>query len=407
MRIRTLFFIVAILSTSLLASAASGASITINSSGGSSYQVVGSGLSNVAALDVTIKYDPSIIESPKITPGTLARGSFVANPNTPGVIRIAFVTTSGVSGTGSLAEITFTRKGTSGGGITGITLNQILDPSGKALQVIAGLGNLSGSAMTAFPNADSSQIPGSGGTTTTIPGTQPSAAGGTAAIGTLTLPGESGSDKDNQRKDAAEIPVTPPAATPATEIARQEPVPENSPPVKKEKRPIPAAPADVLEIFRAYKGEPTLKSLKKLFTARGGEWIVQNPPVAPADGKTLITLQLATDIFNEKAPNFSLKGLEMKQIKTSDSGWAFEVIPAKDSLNSSISIVFDGSVVEVQVVTVPALPKSWDKVKLTEAEVNRFLAGKAPKGDLNGDGLHDYKDDYILVGNYLLQEKAN
>ena len=39
-------------------------------------------------------------------------------------------------------------------------------------------------------------------------------------------------------------------------------------------------------------------------------------------------------------------------------------------------------------------------------DVNRFLAErgteKAPLGDLNNDGRRDYRDDYIMVGNYLL-----
>ena len=402
MRIRTLFFIVAILfSTSLTASNASAAAITINSSGTSSYQVVGSGFSGVSALNVTIRYDQSVLDSPRIDPGNLSNGTlFVANPGLPGEIRIAFVHQSGVSGSGAIAEITFNRKGSSGGGITGITA-QVLDPKGKTLPVTAALGNLSAGTDASSPG--SPLTADLGGTKTTIPGTPSSGTGGTALGGTLTLPGEGAEGKEKQAAEPAE-PVAPP---PTTERASQEPAPEYTPPVKKEKRPIPGPPANVLELFRTYKGEPVLKSLKKLFVARGGEWILQTPPVAPADGKTLIALQLATDIFNEKAPNFSLKGLEMKGVKAADSGWVLEVIPVKDSLDSSISIAFDDSVVEVQVVTVPALPQSWDKVKLTEAEVNRFLAEqKSAKGDLNGDSRHDYKDDYIMVGNFLLHESS-
>ena len=407
MRISTLFFIFAIFSTSLTASNASAAAITLNSSGGSSYQLVGSGLSNVAALNVSIRYDPSALESPRVTQGTLANGTlFVANPNLPGEIKIAFVHTSGVSGTGSIAEITFTQKGSSGGGITGITA-QTLDHNGKALPVTAALGNISVSTTS---GSSGSPQAGLGGSTTIIPGTQPTGTPGTPSIGTLTLPGEGGAGKEKQPAESAGNQVAPPTTVPAAESARLEPTPEYTPPAKKEKRPLPSPPANVLELFRTYKGEPVLKSMKKLFATRGGEWIVQNPPVAPADGKSPITLQLATDIFNEKAPNFSLKGVEMKGVVSADKGWAIEVIPVNNSLSSSISIAFDDGVVEVQIVTLPALPKSWDKVKLTEAEVNRFLAdrtqGKSAKGDLNGDGLHDYKDDYILVGNYLLKESS-
>jgi len=409
MRISTLFFIFALFSISLTASHASAAAITLNSSGGSSYQLVGSGFSGVAGLDVTIRYDSSALESPKVAQGTLSNGTmFVANTNLQGAVRIAFVSTSGVSGTGPIAEISFTQKGSSSGGITGITA-QTLDHNGKALPVTAAVGNLSVASLPADSSGSGAPLTaGLGGTTTTIPGT--AGTGGGASIGTLTLQGDVEAAREKQNKDSAGNPAAPQTTAPAAESAKLEPAPEYTQPAKKEKRPLPSPPANVLELFRTYKGEPVLKNLKKLFVTRGGEWIVQNPPVAPADGKTPITLQLATDVFNEKAPNFSLKGVEMKGVASADRGWAIEVIPAKDTLSSSIAIAFDDGVVEVQIVTLPPLPKSWDKVKLTEAEVNRFLAdrtqGKSAKGDLNGDGIHDYKDDYILVGNYLLRESA-
>jgi cohesin domain-containing protein len=405
MRISTLFFIVAIFLTGLTASNASAAAITLNSSGASSYQLVGSGLSNLAALDVTIRYDASTLESPTVTSGTLTGGAvFVSNPNIPGEVRIAFIQQTGISGNGVLANIAFTLKGSSGGRINGISLNKALDPKSATLQIPTSLGNV---AVASLPTEPGSGAPpaGQGGTTTIIPGTQPSGTGGIALGGTVTLPGE-GSNKEKQA-GAPESQEAPPVTAPVAEIARQEPVPESTPPVKKEKQPIPSPPANVLELFRTYKGEPVLKEMKKLFAGRGGEWIVQNPPVAPADGNTLITLQLATDIFGEKAPNFSLKGVEMKGVVPTESGWAIQVVPSKDVLNSSISILFEGKVVEVQVVAVPPLPKAWDKVTLTETEANRYLSDrKSSKGDLNGDGNHDYKDDYILVGNYLLKETA-
>jgi hypothetical protein len=408
MRISTLFFIIALFFTSLTASRASAASITINSSGDSSYQVVGNGLSGVAGLKVIIRYDQAILANPKVTQGPLASGAMlVANTNKPGEITIGLITTSTLSGNGSIAEIAFARRGDSGGGVTNITVEQAIDNNQKPLPISAGLGNISGSSGTG--SSGSSPVAGLGGTSTTIPGTQ-SGATGTAAIGTLSLQGDAEAAREKKTGEAAGTAATPQATPPATEVARQEPAPEATPPAKKEKRPLPGPPANVLELFKTYKGEPALKSMKKLFLARGGEWFVQNPPVAPADGKSVITLLLSTDVFGEKAPNFSLKGVEMKGVKTVDNAWAIEVIPAKDSLNSSISIAFDEGVVEVQIVTMPALPQSLEKVKLTEAEVNRILAdrtpGKTVKGDLNGDGVHDYKDDYILVGNYLLKESG-
>ncbi len=403
MLIRTLFFIVAIFLTGLTASNATAASITLASADGSVYQLVGNGFSKVSALNVTIKYDPSSLEAPKISQGPLANGTlFVANPYTPGEVKIAFVHASGVTGTGSIAEIVFTSKGSSGGGITGMTA-QTLDPKGQILPVTAAVSNFSGSSMTAFPNAGSPQTSGAGGATTS-PASGVTGTGGTAYLGAVTLPGEDSSGREKQVRESAENPAVQPAATPALETVKQEPAPESTPPVQLVKRPTPIPPANTLERFKAYNEALTLEGLKQLFANRGGDWIAQIPPIAPADGKSLITLQLSTELFYEKAPNFSLRGVEMKRVTSSENGWAIEIIPAKDSMNSSISIVVDRSVVEVPLLTVPALPKSWDTVKLTRSEVNLFLADRSVKRDLNGDGRHDYKDDYIMVGNYLLQE---
>ena len=99
-------FIVILCSINLLASAASGASITLNSSGASSYQLSGNGFSKVAALNVSVTYDPSALEAPRISQGPLANGTiFVANPNLPGEIKIAFIHQSGVSGTGGTLRV--------------------------------------------------------------------------------------------------------------------------------------------------------------------------------------------------------------------------------------------------------------------------------------------------------------
>jgi hypothetical protein len=69
-------------------------------------------------------------------------------------------------------------------------------------------------------------------------------------------------------------------------------------------------------------------------------------------------------------------------------------------------LLLDDAAVELPVLVVPPLPKNWADKKLTEAEVNKFLVergtAKAPAGDLNNDGLRDYRDDYIMIGNYLL-----
>ncbi len=392
------------------------ATINIVAVGGGKYQVVGSGFSGAAALDLWVKYDPASLSAPLVTQGVLANGTlFAANPNRgPGVIQLAFVHASGVSGSGPVAEISFTLKGGSGAPPS-ISSASLYDTNGKAISLTSG-GSVSDSPASGIVVQPVSKEPlwtggtgtieqaGNKGTTTTT------ATGGAVGGGTITLPGDPfggvTSAKDPGRSPVSDQP--PPPMPPPSELeSRSTQAAATTPPPVKERRKLPASPASVLERFRTYKGETTVAAMKPLFTLPGGGWVVQEPAIALADGKATLTVQITLDQVGLDAPNFALRGLEMTALKTvGESGWLIEAIPAAGAFKGSISLLLDDAAAELPVLVVPPLPKSWADKKLTEAEVNKFLAergtAKGPAGDLNNDGLRDYRDDYIMIGNYLL-----
>lgn len=394
------------------------ATITLVPVGAGKYQVVGNGFSGAAALDVWVKYDPASLSAPQVTQGSLANGTlFAANPNRGvGQIQLAFVHASGVSGSGPVAEISFTLKGGSGAPPS-IASASLYDTNGKAISLTGG------SSVTESPAGGIVVQPvtkeplwtgGTGGTGNAGAGVQTSAPLTTSAGvagGSITLPGDpfggAGTTRETSRPQVSEQ-TPPPSPPPPSELeSRSTPAQPTPPPPAKERRKLPPPPASVLERFRTYKGETTVAAMKPLFTLPVGGWVVQEPAIALADGKAKLTVQITLERAGLEAPNFALRGLEMTALKTvGEAGWLIEAIPAAGSLKGSISLLLDDAAAELPVLVVPPLPKVWAGKKLTEIEVNKFLvergAPKSPVGDLNNDGLRDYRDDYIMIGNYLL-----
>jgi len=112
---------------------ANGASVNATPSGNGGYVINGNQLAGVAALDISISYDTSLASSPSVTQDTLFAGrAFVANTAIPGKIRIALVGTTGVSGSGPIAAISFgTASRTEFLSLDAVTM---LDASGHAIQ---------------------------------------------------------------------------------------------------------------------------------------------------------------------------------------------------------------------------------------------------------------------------------
>lgn len=78
-----------------------------------------SGASNLGAMDLTITYDPAILKFSKAELGDLSTNGLVeGNEAQPGVAKISFADTKGISGDGTLLKVTFDVVGSKGASTT-------------------------------------------------------------------------------------------------------------------------------------------------------------------------------------------------------------------------------------------------------------------------------------------------
>jgi hypothetical protein len=85
------------------------------------------------------------------------------------------------------------------------------------------------------------------------------------------------------------------------------------------------------------------------------------------------------------------------------SALVLEVLPKKNSIKASITILTDATITTFPLTVIPVAKE----VAITEATFAVFLkdAGtQKPKFDLNSDGVHDYLDDYVYTGQYLIKK---
>lgn len=97
--------------------AASCVGLSLEDKGGGEYKIVARGLIKVGAIDFTLTYDKASLSSPKVARGDLAEWLiFVPNiVETSGTVRVAMVNEPPVSGSGTVATVTFIPVGKSWG----------------------------------------------------------------------------------------------------------------------------------------------------------------------------------------------------------------------------------------------------------------------------------------------------
>jgi hypothetical protein len=395
------------------------ASVTVAPSGTNGvYVVSGSGFVGTGGAEITISYDTATLSSPTLSWGGLTSGTLTApNTNIPGVIKLAFVSATGISGSGSGPIATITFRVTGRPGPVRVTYFKAIDTSGAAVpsQVEGG----GGAESTTTTSTSGTSAGGGQPATPSSPsgGQTPSAGGATTPVwtgSTVTIPGETAPAPEKAKE-------VPPPPAPEPELQREKPVTaaaESESTRAKAETPPEKAPAEqkfvslksVLEQFRGYKGEKTPQKLVGLF-AGGSAGIRQEPPVALSDGNSPVKLFIEATSSVKEAPNFALKGAQLESLKMEgDSVWVVEAVPNKGVYEATVTMLQGGSMTEIPLTVAPPLPadlKIGEGGKLAEADFVLFLkeagSGKATRFDLNGDGKKDYIDDYIFTANYIVK----
>lgn len=423
---------------SLLVAQAGYAAVTLSlvPSGTNRFVVQASSLDGVAGLDIMITYDSTLLASPVVEKGSgIGAATMVANPSYSGSsIRIVVVNTTNMKGSGPVANVAFTSKG-SGTGNLGMSAS-LIDESYKSVSVIpvgytapvittgddkAGdktgddkTGDKAGDKSSDDKSSDDKSNQGGGGTSSnisTVGSGQPTWLN--LQTGTDTAPTPARERKEEPAVPTAE-PVQEPMAAPAPRQPAAEPPVAPVAPVAAPAEKKLAVAKGVLAKFRDFKGERTPKALQELFKPEEGTSYRQQPPVALSDGVTAVKVRVAVPATAKNAPNFALKDAKLVSLRRdADGAWVVEAKPAKGVFAATVIMLLDGAVTEMPVVVAPPTDITVVKpgVAPTEAEFSQFLkergTDKAPRFDLNKDGKRDYLDDYIFTANYLAMGSKN
>lgn len=399
------FSVILVLCTMNAARAAT--TLTISPSGNATFLVQGADLEKVAGIEIVIGYDSTTMANPRVIQGNLISGALmVSNTNQTGSVRIGVINAypKVKSGTGTIVVIPYDPLGGSPGKITYFTATMV-DVHGAPLSAQAII----------VPGDTTASTSATGGTTGSARSTgTPSTTGGTPVVvgGSVTLPSDGGLTPGKAREEA--LPVQAEDGSKGTTGA-----PAESEAREGQQGRVAALPPaqskvtvhkSVLERFREFQGEKTPKALMALFTTTTMPGISQEPAVALSDGKTNVKVFIDLSAAGKENPHFTLRGAQLVSIKLmKNSTWVVEVLPEPGVYNASITVLHSQFTTEIPLAIAPGVAISTGKTGTTdEAGFAFFLkergSEKAPRFDLNGDGVRNYIDDYIFTANYLVQQ---
>lgn len=392
------------------------ATVSISPSGDASYIVQGSGMDGVAGIQLDVHYDPASLTTPSVIQGTLVAGAMlVANTSLSGRIKIAIISNKPFSGSGQIASINFAAK-TGAGGITSVT-SKMINSSGATVASQATVSGVSpattdsGAASTpGITSQQPAQLPSvqpfSAPSTSSLPTSVKSSTGSMPiSLGAVTIPSDvqGKSDQKTPEKTVVHEQYAEPAqARPVEPPAEEKPAAE---PQKENKVKITSY-IGVIENFRTYSGAKSSANFIALFSKEIAPTIRQVPAVVLSDGKTPVIIAVKLEDAADKSPNFALSGAKLVTLnRDASAAWIIEALPQKGVAKAALTILTDSETVEYPLTVAVAV----ESVSTSEADFAVFLKDSGvttPKRDLNGDGKHDYLDDFIYTANYLVLREA-
>lgn len=423
-RVKCFLAAVACAILSFTAAAGFAANVTVVPSGRGVFVVQGTGLTGVAAMDVTIAYDAATLSNPAVAPGSLVSGGMTAaNTGTPGVIRLAIIQAAPITGTGPIATVTFEPKGSSGGRILSLEAS-LSNEKGNPMDVVSSVGQ-GGTSETAPPPAGGGTATesvaasaGNGGTRETAALTSLQTAGGGGPVrqdGGTTLPteGSAGAAMEENAVEATLRQEPPPMGEVTAALVR-----ESEP-----DRPVGVPPATeterkggnfivtkgVVARFRDFTGDRNPKNLVSLVLAGEAKRVTQHPALSLSDGATAVRITVETGQEAGAAPNIVLSGARLTGLTRGEgSTWRIDVVPDKGTVLASLTVSQNGMITEFPLTVAPPAGIDLDgSGKVNEADFRLFLkergAENAPRFDLNGDGVRNYLDDYIFTANFIVR----
>ncbi len=384
------------------------ASLLVTSTGNGSYALVGEGLNQVGGMELTLGYDSAALGSPVVSWGSLLSGAIkMANTGQPGLIRIALVTTTPISGSGQLAQISFsTRNGNAG--FTSI-MAKLINAAGATIPVSASIaadqqntGNLTGPSdnITSSIAADSQTRGGSSPSSTS---TTPTVLGG------VSMPSDNHPKSEGKPAETSgNVQPPEPQKVPDDAALRQQDTIEKKPVTPEKVAELKQVSyCSVLERFKTYKGSRTPAALIALFEKPVAPELRQEPAIAVSDGSAGVRVHAKLPKGAGLSPNINLSGLELVSLHYEEESGSLilDLRPQINRIQATVTILTDQAIITYPLTVLPPA-----KVTTQEATFAAFLkdaSAQKPRFDLNGDGSHDYLDDYIYTGHYLIKKKGD
>lgn len=347
------------------------------------YRLEASGFEGVAAVDITIHYDPATLRIQSLESGPFLQGTLAASSiNLPGKARLGAVTTNALHGAGLLATL---RVETSGGDIPSLRVEASLrDLDGKSLPV---------NIDAPLPPAPTPVLPQPA---TPVPlgeqesAPEPAAAPFPSAVtlvprSMLTL---------YPREDGQSTPVHDTSSSPSA------PIPLPSAAVAPADRPsVPLARAAKAEKPELGTGSPfalfrqefasfrTLEDLAQLCALPHG--LHQDPCPVLSDGRQTVFLRLEGA---RQQASFGVQGARLLESWREQNGALHvEMLPAAGGREINIVIV-DELLRNIHLLVAP--PIKLDPQRSVEDYLARWQ-------DLNGDGIITYAEAWAIAMNLL------
>lgn len=402
--------------------------VTIALTGPSTYSITATDLPESSGMELSISYDVSTLENPQVKSGALTSSAMMdQNVSTSGLVRIVFISSGAIKGSGELARILFTLKAGAQAKLKGFTAT-VYSQAYTQVPVSPVIDGNVANFPTTPPGSDNS-VPA--GTSAPVPaGTPTSAPAGTATGNTTPVytGSISYSDSQQQQEQKSESKKSENRSDSQSESLQQYSQPSSaelnetaSSVVTSDSSKKTVLPElklhsiqGVLARFRDYQGPRTLKGFTLLFAESEGKaaGIVQMPAMIVSDGKSLVTVTIVLP-SEADSPVFSLKGANQKAIRRiSGNKWELDALPQKGKIDVRLSIILKGERIVFPLVVVPPLnPVETGLAALSASALDTLLAkplkNKKPAYDVNLDGTQDYLDDYILVAHWLLKQQSD
>lgn len=391
--------------------------VMISPASDSVYEVQGNDFSDASGIDITIRYDPAALASPQVVQGGLVGGALMAvNASTSGKIRLALVRVTAINGSGTIATITFTRVKSTGADIQSV-VSSVISSSGRNIPVTSQVVNSVKTADNGVSTEQQTEQPTGGASSSPVPSTPVASATAPTAIVGVVVPSAGASSSDIKSATSATDQPAPDMLQPENEktvaqepaqVALAEKTVVQAPGPEKKKV---MAYQSVLEKFKEYKGKKTPEALMALFSPQVGQ-PKQEPRIALADGKTTVKVLLELNPKGENN-NFLLDGVSLVSLNNKDKNfWIAELLPDTRAYEATISIPRNNQWYVFPLTIAPPMDVNIDRFAntLTDADFRLYLKNKgtikAPRFDLNNDGVRNYIDDYIFTANYLSQRPA-